>query len=98
MPAEHITLLNDAILKALDNEANAYLSKEEKIAEHARLLADVLVAAGRHAMIRTGDEEDGKGWKTPFEIEARKHRRPFRGGKIDDITVITAVVSETLGA
>lgn len=49
-------------------------------------------------MTRTGDEEDGKGWKTPFEIEALKHRRPFRGGKVDDITVLAAVVSERLGS
>lgn len=48
-------------------------------------------------MLRTGNEEGGKGWKTPFEIEAMRNKRPFRGGKVDDITVATAVVSEPLG-
>ncbi len=47
----------------------------------ARLFADVLVGYGRMAMARTGDEP---GWKTPFEVEARKEGYGFKGGKMDE--------------
>jgi protein phosphatase PTC7 len=94
LPAAHIPLLSNAVLDMLGNEENASLSATERAAEHARLLADVLVAAGRHAMCRTGRETD---WKTPFETESAKHGPPYRGGKVDDISVLTAVVSERLG-
>ena len=74
----------------------------------ARLFADVLVGYGRMAMARTGDEP---GWKTPFEVEARKEGYAHKGGKVDEwvipdstsdaddssITVITAVVGKQEG-
>lgn len=53
----------------------------------------MLVAAGRRAMLRTGQEKD---WKTPFEVESSKlgPRYAFRGGKVDDICVTVGVASE----
>jgi protein phosphatase PTC7 len=93
LPAAQIPVLSTAVLDLLHNEDNAALSAPERAAEHARLLADVLVAAGRNAMCRTGKEPD---WKTPFEVESVRSRRPFRGGKVDDICVITAVVAERM--
>ncbi|KAL1407770.1 Protein phosphatase 2C 7 [Vanrija albida] len=96
LPAAHVPALDAAVLRVLDEEANAHLEHGEKAAEHARLLADVLVAAGRSAMARTGDEEAGQGWRTPFDIESEKEGKRYKGGKVDDITVLTAVVSERL--
>ncbi|KLT39579.1 hypothetical protein CC85DRAFT_288376 [Cutaneotrichosporon oleaginosum] len=99
LPAERIPLLNAAVLQTLELEANADLSVEEKRAAHARLLADVLVAASRYGMCFSGEEDLSKGgaWKTPFEIEAKKNRRDFIGGKIDDVTVLAVTVAERLG-
>lgn len=93
---EHVTQLHGAIGDLLRSEANAHLTAEERAHEHARLLADVLVAAGRNAMTRTGKEEGGKGWKTPFELEARKNGNNWPGGKIDDVCVLVAVASNKL--
>ncbi|GMK55897.1 hypothetical protein CspeluHIS016_0209530 [Cutaneotrichosporon spelunceum] len=100
LPAERIPLLNAAVLQTLELEANADLSVDEKRAAHARLLADVLVAASRYGMSFTGDEDLSKGgaWKTPFELEAKTQRRDFKGGKIDDVTVLAVTVAERLGA
>ncbi|KAJ7109372.1 phosphatase 2C-like domain-containing protein [Mycena epipterygia] len=33
---------------------------------------------------------------TPFELEARQHRKVYEGGKVDDVTVVVALVRETL--
>ncbi|KAJ7774614.1 phosphatase 2C-like domain-containing protein [Mycena maculata] len=33
---------------------------------------------------------------SPFQLEARRHRKRFQGGKIDDVTVLVALVRETL--
>jgi len=33
---------------------------------------------------------------SPFELEARQHRKVYRGGKVDDVTVVVALVRETL--
>lgn len=99
LPAERIPLLNAAVQQTLELEANADLSVDEKRAAHARLLADVLVAASRYGMCFSGDEDlsAGGAWRTPFEIEAKNHRRDFRGGKIDDVTVLAVTVAERLG-
>ncbi|KAK8854563.1 hypothetical protein IAR55_003302 [Kwoniella newhampshirensis] len=96
LPVPHLPLLSSALTRLLDSPTNAHLSPSERDAERARLFADMLVGYGRMAMARTGDEDGGKGWKTPFELEAREKMPQWgwKGGKIDDITVITAVVSE----
>ncbi|WRT68656.1 uncharacterized protein IL334_005635 [Kwoniella shivajii] len=93
LPIEHLPLLSSSLTQLLNSPLNSHLSNSEKDDEYSRLLADILVGYGRMAMTRTGDEE---GWKTPFEIEASKKapKYGFKGGKIDDITVMTAVVSE----
>lgn len=93
---EHVQQLNTAIGDLLRSEANVHLTSEERAHEHARLLADVLVAAGRNAMTRTGKEEGGKGWKTPFEIEAKKNGKNWPGGKIDDVCVLVAVANNKI--
>ncbi|KAJ6547559.1 phosphatase 2C-like domain-containing protein [Mycena capillaripes] len=33
---------------------------------------------------------------SPFELEARQHRKIYYGGKVDDVTVVVALVRETL--
>ncbi|KAK4689614.1 protein phosphatase PTC7, partial [Tremellales sp. Uapishka_1] len=96
LPPTHLPLLSSTLTKLLASAENSHLSHTEIAVEKARLLADVLVGYGRMAMSRTGDEDGGKGWKTPFEIEARNNGYNFKGGKVDDITVMTAVVSERL--
>ncbi|WVQ68547.1 uncharacterized protein L199_006756 [Kwoniella botswanensis] len=94
LPTSHLPLLSSSLTQLLNSPLNSHLTKTERDAEFARLFADILVGYGRMAMARTGDE---KGWKTPFEIEATEKvpRNNWRGGKIDDITVMTAVVSES---
>ncbi|WWC63571.1 uncharacterized protein I303_106175 [Kwoniella dejecticola CBS 10117] len=100
LPLSHIPRLSSQLTKLLDSPNNAHLSESERDSEFARLFADILVGYSRNAMKRTGNEDDGngsgKGWKTPFELEASKKAPQFgfKGGKLDDITVITAVVSE----
>ncbi|WWD19300.1 hypothetical protein CI109_103758 [Kwoniella shandongensis] len=96
LPVQHLPLLSSALTRVLDSPNNTHLSPAERDAERARLFADMLVGYGRMAMARTGEEDGGKGWKTPFEIEAKKMMPQWgwKGGKIDDITVITAVVAE----
>lgn len=98
LPSSRIPLLNAAVLQTLELEANADMSVDEKRAAHARLLADVLVAASRYGMCFSGEEDlsQGRAWKTPFEVEAAKHRRNFKGGKIDDVTVLAVTVAERL--
>lgn len=74
---------------------NAHLSPLDRSRELARLYADVLVAYGRMAMTRTGEEleevKDDKGevtvrksWRTPFEVEAAKEGMRYLGGKVDE--------------
>jgi protein phosphatase PTC7 len=84
LPAEHLPLLSKAIDNVLSAPNNAHLGPADRAAERARLLADVLVGYGRMAMARTGEEDGGRGWKTPFELEARRNRYNFMGGKIDE--------------
>lgn len=84
LPSEHLPLLLKAIDDVLATPNNAHLGPADRAAERARLLADVLVGYGRMAMARTGEEDGGKGWKTPFELEARRNRYNFMGGKIDE--------------
>lgn len=93
LPPTHIPALSNAVLSLLSEEENTHLSRAERGSEHARLLADVLVAASRRAMLRTGQEKD---WRTPFDIESAKYgpKAHLRGGKIDDICVIAAVAGE----
>lgn len=94
VPAEHIPQLEQVVESLLGQPANAHLSPAERASEKARILADVLVGYARGGMTRTGDED---GWKTPFEVEAEKAGvQGFKGGKIDDVTVITAVVTELI--
>ena len=97
MPTSHISLLAQRITSLLSHPQNSHLSPIEIAAEKARLLADVLVGYSRLAMQRTGEEKgaDGKkAWRTPFEEEAEKNGYKYLGGKVDDVTVMTAVVSE----
>ncbi|KAL7422405.1 Protein phosphatase 2C 7 [Cryptotrichosporon argae] len=96
LPQAHLGPLASAVTRLLTSEANAHLAPAERAAERARVLADVLVGYARAGMARTGTEDGGTGWKTPFELEARRHGVGFKGGKIDDITVVTAVVSERM--
>ncbi|WVQ79590.1 hypothetical protein IAT38_001690 [Cryptococcus sp. DSM 104549] len=96
VPASHIPQLLLAVERMLADPANAELTSAEKTSERARVFAELLVGYGRQAMTRTGKEDGGKGWKTPFEIEATKNvpKWGWIGGKIDDITVMTVAVSE----
>ncbi|ORX38264.1 phosphatase 2C-like domain-containing protein [Kockovaella imperatae] len=97
VPSAHFPLLLSHLRGIMDHPDNADLSPAERDSELARLFADVLVAYGRRAMVRTGEEVDESGkpsWKTPFEVEAKKAGLNFKGGKIDDITVLASVVSE----
>ncbi|KAI9637688.1 phosphatase 2C-like domain-containing protein [Dioszegia hungarica] len=103
LPAPHLSALSSRISALLAHPSNTHLSPSDRAAERARLLADALVGYGRMAMQRTGEEmvvgKDGKkerGWRTPFEVEAEKEGLRFLGGKVDDITVMTAVVSERI--
>jgi len=32
---------------------------------------------------------------SPFQLEAKRHRKSYRGGKVDDVTVVVALVQET---
>ncbi|EIW68416.1 hypothetical protein TREMEDRAFT_16396, partial [Tremella mesenterica DSM 1558] len=91
LPFEHLPLLEQVVERVLDQPVNAHLTPGERASEKARILADVLVGYARGGMMRTGLEE---GWKTPFELEAKKYSKRFLGGKVDDITVLTAVVTE----
>lgn len=81
VPSAHIPLLVDKVDKLLASPTNAHLSYEDLNAERARLLADVMVGYGRLGMQRTGREQ---GWKTPFELEAKKNGMLYPGGKIDE--------------
>lgn len=84
LPSPHLPLLSSAIDKVLSAPNNAHLSPDDKAAERARLLADVLVGYGRMAMGRTGEEDGGRGWKTPFEVEAKRNGYNYKGGKVDE--------------
>ncbi|KAJ7285840.1 phosphatase 2C-like domain-containing protein [Mycena rebaudengoi] len=53
-----------------------------------RSIAQNLVVLSRAAMM--SDRE------SPFELEARQNRVAYRGGKVDDVTVVVALVRETL--
>ncbi|KAJ7449806.1 phosphatase 2C-like domain-containing protein [Mycena latifolia] len=33
---------------------------------------------------------------SPFQLDARRHRKSYQGGKVDDVTVVVALVRETL--
>lgn len=78
---EHLPILYNSVSQLLELPENNHLSPQDKDAERARIMADVLVAYGRMAMTRTGEEP---GWKTPFQMEAKKHGHDFKGGKIDE--------------
>jgi len=75
--------------EALEAPANSFLLPQEKKRETARLFADVLVGYSRLLMTR----EDVV---SPFEVAAAKEGIKYKGGKIDDITVITVLVSEDM--
>ncbi|WVQ77656.1 hypothetical protein IAR50_007344 [Cryptococcus sp. DSM 104548] len=96
VPTSHIPSLSTLLNRILDDPANAGLSPSERASERARLFADMLVGYGRSAMQRTGEEKGANDWKTPFEEEAAiaQPRWKWKGGKYDDITVMTAVVTE----
>ncbi|ORY29690.1 phosphatase 2C-like domain-containing protein [Naematelia encephala] len=94
VPIPHLTSLLTQIDALLSHPSNSHLGYIDRQKERARLFADVLVGYGRMAMAKTGQEDGVAAWKTPFQIEAAKHGYDFRGGKIDDITVVTAVVGE----
>lgn len=81
VPLEHLSILYNSVSQLLEMPENSHLSPQDKDAERARIMADVLVAYGRMAMTRKGDEP---GWKTPFELEAKKHGYDFKGGKVDE--------------
>lgn len=81
VPPEHLAVLYNSVSQLLEMPGNNHLSPQDKDAERARIMADVLVAYGRMAMTRTGKEE---GWKTPFELEAKRHGYDFQGGKVDE--------------
>ena len=81
VPLEHLPILYNSVSQLLEMPENSHLSPQDKDAERARIMADVLVAYGRMAMTRKGDEP---GWKTPFELEAKKHGYDFKGGKVDE--------------
>jgi protein phosphatase PTC7 len=81
VPFEHLPILYNSVNQLLELPENNHLSPQDKDAERARIMADVLVAYGRMAMTRTGKEE---GWKTPFELEANQHDAGFKGGKVDE--------------
>jgi protein phosphatase PTC7 len=78
---EHLPILYNSVGQLLELPENNHLSPQDKDAERARIMADVLVAYGRMAMTRTGAEE---GWKTPFQMEAKRHGYDFKGGKVDE--------------
>ncbi|OWZ64539.1 hypothetical protein AYX14_03932 [Cryptococcus neoformans] len=96
VPPSHIPGLSRLLNRILEDPANKDLSPAERDSERARLFADMLVGYGRTAMTKTGEEKGPNGWKTPFEEEATKKvpKWGWKGGKIDDVTVVTAVVSE----
>ena len=81
VPPEHLSILYNSVNQLLELPENNHLSPQDKDAERARIMADVLVAYGRMAMTRTGEEE---GWKTPFQLEAKRHGYDFKGGKVDE--------------
>lgn len=81
VPVEHLAVLYNSVNQLLDLPENNHLSPQDKDAERARIMADVLVAYGRMAMTRTGEEE---GWKTPFQLEAKRNGYDFKGGKVDE--------------
>ncbi|KAJ9100214.1 hypothetical protein QFC20_005491 [Naganishia adeliensis] len=80
-----------ALLKHVDdtlaNPTNSFLLPAEKALERARLLADVLVGYARLCMSR-------QDVVSPFEQAAARHGIKYPGGKIDDITVIAAHITE----
>ncbi|WVO14559.1 hypothetical protein L204_102194 [Cryptococcus depauperatus] len=96
VPSSHIPQLSSLLNRILDDPTNRGLSPAERNSERARLFADMLVGYGRTAMTKTGEEKGANGWKTPFEDEATRKvpNWGWKGGKFDDITVVTAVVSE----
>ncbi|KAL0071415.1 Protein phosphatase 2C 7 [Marasmius tenuissimus] len=56
--------------------------------EQVRMMADRMVEFGRQSMM-------SRDKLTPFEREAARQGMFFRGGKVDDVTVIVALVRET---
>jgi protein phosphatase PTC7 len=60
VPVEHLSILYNSVNQLLELPENNHLSPQDKDAERARIMADVLVAYGRMAMTRTGEEEDGR--------------------------------------
>jgi protein phosphatase PTC7 len=81
VPVEHLSILYNSVNQLMELPENNHLSPQDKDAERARIMADVLVAYGRMAMTRTGEEE---GWKDPFQLEAKRHGYDFKGGKVDE--------------
>ncbi|KAJ7046777.1 protein serine/threonine phosphatase 2C [Mycena alexandri] len=62
------------------------MNGSEPEAKKAQLLAKSLVYNSRVCMFNDR--------VSPFELEARRHRKIYRGGKIDDVTVVVALVRE----
>ena len=78
---------NEAKLRKQDSEdsaghAGARALADQKLTQHA---ADSLV---NYAKLCSEKEDK----KSPFEVEAAKHGLRYRGGKVDDICVIVALV------
>jgi protein phosphatase PTC7 len=76
-------------LEAAHNLPDAFpLTRPEKDAEFASAVASTAVSFARMISVR----EDKV---TPFEVESKKWlgaKRAFKGGKVDDVTVVVAVV------
>lgn len=84
---QQIEALLSHVDRTLNSPANSFLLPSERRREKARLFADVLVAYARLLMAR----EDVV---SPFERAAASEGLRYKGGKIDDVTVVTALVSE----
>ncbi|KAF7363443.1 Protein phosphatase [Mycena sanguinolenta] len=63
------------------------MNKPDSETTKVQMLAQSLVNHSRNCMF--SDQV------SPFEIDARRHRQRWQGGKIDDVTVVVALVQET---
>ncbi|KAJ6502554.1 phosphatase 2C-like domain-containing protein [Mycena sanguinolenta] len=63
------------------------MNKPDSETAKVRMLAQSLVNHSQNCMFSHQ--------VSPFEIDARRHRQRWQGGKIDDVTVVVALVQET---
>lgn len=83
-----VTAVRQKLEAARKREGEMPLTRAEEDAELASSVARTAVSFARMISVR----EDKV---TPFEVESRRHLgggRSFKGGKVDDITVVVAVV------